>query len=63
MTVANRIENPERGRYLLELWTRQQPDGPYWVEAVSGQEIVDREPMLAHQEPGSATQREPANPD
>lgn len=37
VTVANRIENPERGRYLLELWTRQQPDGPYWIEAVSGQ--------------------------
>src|SRR5690606_38262798 len=38
VTVANRIENPSAGRYLLELWTGQQPAGPYWVEAVSERE-------------------------
>ena len=37
VTVANRIEKPGVGRYLLELWTGQQPTRPYWVEAVTGQ--------------------------
>lgn len=35
VTVANRIEKPGAGRYLLQLWTGQQPAQPYWVEAVS----------------------------
>lgn len=36
VTVANRIEKPGPGSYLLELWTRQQPRDAYWVEAVTG---------------------------
>lgn len=36
VTVAYRIEKPGPGRYLLELWPRQQPNGAYWVEAVTG---------------------------
>ena len=35
VTVAHRIEKPGTGRYLLELWTGQQPSQPYWVEAVT----------------------------
>ncbi len=38
VTVAHRIEKPGPGRYLLELWTGQQPSQPYWVEAVSERE-------------------------
>ncbi len=38
VTVAHRIEKPGTGRYLLELWTGQQPSQPYWVEAVSERE-------------------------
>lgn len=41
VTIANRIENADRGRYLLQLWTQQRPGTPFWLEAVSAQgEIV-----------------------
>lgn len=35
ITVANRIEQPGSGDFLLDLWAGQHPDGPFWVEAVS----------------------------